>query len=182
MKKLKKLIVFLLILAAAFFALKMGYKALVEEYFPLKYEDIIEKYAKEYSLSEHLVMGVICAESGFRHDAHSGVASGLMQITDETAQWISGKMGIEYSVDMTKNPETNIKMGCFYLDYLIGLYGNLDNALAAYNAGPGNVNAWLENEEYSKDGKTLKKIPFAETEKYIKRVKIFGKVYEKLYK
>ncbi len=182
MKKLKKLIVFVLILLALIYIGKIGYNAIINEYFPLEYEEYVEKYAKEYSLSKHFVMGVICAESGFRHDANSGKASGLMQITPETAEWIAGKINLEYSSIMTEVPQINIKMGCFYLDYLINLYENTETALAAYNAGPGNVNEWLLSEEYSADEKTLIKIPFPETEKYVKRVKIFERIYEKIYK
>ena len=72
-------------------------------------------------------------------------------------------------------------MGCYYLSYLIEKYGNTDTALAAYNGGMGNVSKWLADKRYSLDGKTLYKIPYAETEKYVKRVKAFVKIYEKLY-
>ncbi|MCX7714181.1 MAG: lytic transglycosylase domain-containing protein [Clostridia bacterium] len=149
--------------------------------YPLRHVEYIDKYSKEYGLDRYLVMGVIKAESNYIHDAHSGVARGLMQITDDTAKWIAGKMGLEFKADDIEDPETNIKMGCFYLSYLIAYYKNIDVALAAYNGGMGNVDKWLANKKYSADGKTLFKIPFAETEKYVERVNKYMKIYKKIY-
>jgi soluble lytic murein transglycosylase len=62
-----------------------------------------------------------------------------MQITDETAVWISKQLDIEFTHEDIEKPEKNIEMGCFYLNYLISHYKNTDVALAAYNAGMGNV-------------------------------------------
>ncbi len=149
--------------------------------FPLKYADSIEKYSGEYGLDKYIVAGVIYAESGFDNTAHSGLARGLMQMTDKTADWVSEKLGIEYDYDMAENPEINIKMGCYYLSCLIEKYQNRETALAAYNAGMGNVSKWLEDPRYSADGKTLSDIPYSETKKYVKRVKIFTYIYRKLY-
>lgn len=149
--------------------------------FPLKYADSIEKYSGEYGLDKYIVAGVIYSESGFDNTAHSGLARGLMQMTDKTADWVSEKLGIEYDYDMAENPEINIKMGCYYLSCLIEKYRNRETALAAYNAGMGNVSKWLEDPRYSADGKTLSDIPYSETKKYVKRVKIFTYIYRKLY-
>lgn len=54
--------------------------------------------------------------------------------------------------------------------------------MAAYNGGSGNVNKWLKDERYSKDGKRLDKIPFEETENYVKRVSSAYESYKSLYK
>ena len=54
--------------------------------------------------------------------------------------------------------------------------------LAAYNAGSGNVSQWLKNNKYSIDGKSLNRIPFKETEKYLVKVKKNQEIYKKLYK
>lgn len=174
-----KKIILILITAAVILSVGVG---AAYRLFPMKYGESIEKYSKEYGLNKYLVSGVIYAESGFNEKAHSGLARGLMQLTDETAMWIAEKTGIEYEGNMAEDPEINIKMGCYYLSYLIKRYENTETALAAYNGGMGNVSKWLEDERYSKDGKTLFKIPYAETEKYVKRVKLFTKIYTKLYK
>lgn len=175
---MKKTVLFLL---AAGLIIGVGIKA-VYRLFPMEYGAFIEEYAEEYGLSKHLVSGVIYAESGFNNKAHSGLARGLMQLTDETADWVAEKMGIEYEYDMAEEPEINIKMGCYYLSYLIEKYQNTETALAAYNGGMGNVSKWLADERYSPDGKTLLKIPYGETERYVKRVKFFTYIYQKLYR
>lgn len=159
------------------------YKPIYKMIYPLKYEEYILQYSGEYGLDKFLVMAVIKAESNYQHDANSGVARGLMQITDQTAQWIAKKMDIEYENDDIKDPKININMGCFYLRYLIDYYNNdVSLVLAAYNAGMGNVDKWLKNPDYSKDSKTLYKIPFEETRKYLLKVEKGVRVYQKLYK
>ncbi len=165
--------VILLVIAASRYALN--------RFFPIEYEQYIETYAGEYGLDKYLVMGVIRAESGFDHEAHSQVARGLMQITDKTAEWIAEKMNIPYSKDMVEEPELNIRMGCYYLSYLAGRFEGIETALAAYNAGPGNVSSWLDDERYSADGKTLYDIPFSETKKYVERVRKLTFIYRTLY-
>jgi soluble lytic murein transglycosylase len=77
--------------------------------------------------------------------------------------------------------ETNIEIGCIYLEYLIDTYENIETALAAYNAGPGNTDKWLKDKNYSDDGKALVKIPFEETEKYVKKVLKRKNIYFDLY-
>ena len=67
-------------------------------------------------------------------------------------------------------------MGCYYLKYLFDRFKNVNVVLCAYNAGEGNVRKWLKNKEYSLDGKTIKSIPFNETDKYVKKI---NKTYKK---
>ncbi len=181
MKKLFKTIIKLLILALVVLMLKAGFDTAFEVVYPLRHDDVITQYSDEYNLDRYLVMGVIKAESNYIHDAHSGIARGLMQITDDTAKWIAKKIGIEFSSDDIENPEINIRMGCYYLSYLINRYNDVDVALAAYNGGMGNVDKWLANPEYSSDGKTLSSIPFPETEKYVERVNKYEKIYKWWY-
>jgi soluble lytic murein transglycosylase len=59
---------------------------------------------------------------------------------------------------------------------------NNDLVLAAYNGGIGNVQKWLKNSQYSSSGKALDKIPFKETENYVKRVNNYWKIYKNLYR
>ena len=75
----------------------------------------------------------------------------------------------------------NIKIGCWYLDKLIHQFDGIQTALAAYNAGSGNVSKWLLDSKYSDDGKTLKEIPYGETKRYVKKVIITQKIYQWLY-
>ncbi|MCR4718741.1 MAG: lytic transglycosylase domain-containing protein [Firmicutes bacterium] len=177
---MKKIIRFIFAAAAVVLLANVCVKTIYAK-FPLKYEEYIEKYATEYGLDKYMICGVIYAESCFDNKAHSGLARGLMQLTDATADWVSGKLRIDYDYDMAEEPEINIKMGCYYLSCLIDKYSNEETALAAYNAGMGNVSKWLEDARYSADGKTLFDIPYGETKRYVKRVKVFTYIYKQLY-
>ena len=177
---MKKFISVVLIFAVLAVLIKVGTDA-VFRHFPLRYGGYIEQYSAEYGLDKYLGAGVIYAESGFDNKAHSGLARGLMQMTDKTADWVAEQLGIDYDYDMAEDPETNIRMGCYYLAHLTEKYKNTDTALAAYNAGMGKVTEWLADENYSKDGKTLDDIPYKETRNYVKRVKFFERVYRRLY-
>lgn len=156
----------------------------VSWYYPLKYIQIIEENCRKYNLSPSLVCAVIHTESKFDKDALSQKgASGLMQIVEGTADWAAEEIGLSnYSYNNIFRPEVNIEIGCWMLDRLINQFGDLDKALAAYNAGSGNVSKWLKNEKYSKDGKNLDEIPFAETKNYIKRVRFNAKIYDYILK
>ncbi|MDD6734977.1 MAG: lytic transglycosylase domain-containing protein [Clostridiales bacterium] len=181
MKIIKRALLFAAACTVLFFAVRWGYGELLDRFLPLKYEDSVVKYSEENGLDSYFVMAVIRAESGFDHEAHSGLARGLMQITDDTAKWIAVQLGLEYHEDMVEDPATNIKMGCFYLAYLMDIYENRETALAAYNAGMGNVNSWLKDPRYSDDGKSLYEIPYGETKRYVERVNKFERLYKKIY-
>lgn len=154
-------------------------KPIMRKAYTLKYEDIIITCSNEYNLDKYLVMGIISTESKFDENAvsHKG-AKGLMQLKDETASWCIKQFNI--STDCSAD-ELNIRVGCSYIRYLIDKYnGNIETALAAYNAGEGNVAQWLEKQE-NKDGYILSSIPYKETEKYVKTVKKRMKIYKFLY-
>ena len=107
-----------------------------------------------------------------------------MQISPQTGQWASEVLNIEgYKEEDLFQPDLNIRIGAWYINRLFMEFdGNLDFVLAAYNAGSGNVNKWIVDEEYCVDGNSLKKIPFKETEDYLVRVNKSYRVYSKLYK
>jgi len=146
-------------------------------FFPVKYEEIIFYCSKKYNLQPEVIASVINVESGYRKSAHSSKgAVGLMQILPSTADWVSNKIGVTFE-DLF-SPEVNIEFGTYYLAYLIDYFGDIDLAICAYNAGQGNVNRWLSNEEYSSDGKSLNNIPFKETREYLAKVKKNIKIYK----
>lgn len=178
--KLKRIIICLLVIVIAALGIKVGFKKYA---FPYKHKDIINEYSKEYNLDPLFVLSIIKAESNFNSNAHSHKdAVGLMQITGETGKWIAGQMGIKnYSTSMLYNEETNIKMGCWYLNNLYKEFKDKNLVISAYNAGRGNVNKWLNDQNYSKDGKAIHYIPFPETKNYVERVNIYYKVYKYLY-
>jgi len=146
--------------------------------FPLEYGFYIEKYSKLYDIDKYLVMSVISTESKFDPDATSHKdARGLMQIQDNTATWCMDRFGIEPEGNDLYDPELNINIGCSYMSYLLDKYsGNTDTALAAYNAGEGNVASWIE------ENRTVPgDIPFEETENYVKKVNNRFRIYNFIY-
>ncbi len=170
-----------LAIVIAIIGIKSGYYKGKQITYPVAYGDWITKYSVKNELDPFLVMAVIKQESNFVPEAHSGYAGGLMQLTEETASWNAKEMGI--SVYDYMDPETNIRLGCHYLRYLIDHYGNVDTALAAYNGGMGNVNEWLRDSRYSTNGETLnaESIPFAETRGYLQKVNEYWTYYTELY-
>lgn len=124
--------------------------------------------ADEFGVEKALVYAVIRTESKFRPQAksHAG-AVGLMQLLPETAEWVAKSLGEK--IGDLYDPRINIRLGTAYLKYLLGKF-SLSDALAAYNAGEGNVAGWIESgaQEY----------PYSETRTYVKRVLRSLKVYK----
>ena len=161
-----------------------GYCVVLPRVLPLKYQDIVDRYAAEYQLEKSLVNAVIFCESHFETEAVSSAdALGLMQVTQETGWWAAEQMGIEAEkLDLTE-PDTNIRIGCWYLSWLTEKFdGVTETALAGYNAGHGNVSKWLADEAMSADGITLEEIPFEETKSYVKKVQLAQLAYKYVYR
>ena len=78
-------------------------------------------------------------------------------------------------------PKENIKIGTYYLSYLIEKFNDLKVAICAYNAGEGTVSSWLSNSNYSRDKKTLETVPYKETANYLEKVLRNLKVYQKKF-
>ena len=139
--------------------------------FPMKYKDIILAYSKEYNVKAELIASVINVESGYDKYALSNKgAKGLMQLIPSTAYWLANKLGIQIKEEDLFNEEINIKLGSYYLSYLINKFDDKSSAIASYNAGPSVVNKWLCNKNYSKDGIVLNEIPYRETRDYLKKI------------
>lgn len=179
MKKFFTCLLVLLAILISILAMISGYNTGKQSGYPVAYSEYITKYARENKLDPCLVMAVIKVESNYIPEAKSDYAYGLMQLTEETAKWNAKKMELD-DYDWHE-PETNVMIGCHYLRYLIDKYKNTSTALAAYNAGGGNVDSWLKNPKYSNDGKTLEYIPFSETRHYVKKVNDNWESYKKLY-
>jgi soluble lytic murein transglycosylase len=162
--------------------LLLGLGVLYLGVFPLEYVEIIDQYSSEYGVENHLIYAVIHTESRFDSEALSPAgAVGLMQITDETGEFIAKKLEItDFNVEDLKDPETNIKMGTYYLSYLQTMFEREETVLAAYNAGPNRVKTWLLDPAYA-TGDVLTNIPFQETKDYVDRVLLRERIYKILY-
>ena len=151
--------------------------------FPKKYQQEINYFCQQYELSPYLVYAVIYTESRFDKNAISSKdAKGLRQIGEITGEWAAELLDMEqYQKQMLFEPNINIQIGCWYLNKLTNQFGTTQTALAAYNAGSGNVSKWLQDSHYSDDGKTLIDIPYGETKRYVKKVMFVQKIYQWLY-
>ena len=148
--------------------------------YPKKFEFAVSAAAKEYGVPENVIYAVIKTESDFDKNAVSKAgACGLMQLMPETFSDMTGRKSPSKIV-MT-DVSQNINAGTKYLAYLYARYENWDTVFAAYNAGPGNVDKWLDDERYSSDGITLDDIPFTETRNYVRKVNTALDAYERLY-
>ncbi len=143
--------------------------------YPLEYEHIVTAHARNYDLQPALFAAVIYAESRFDPEAVSSAgAVGLMQLLPETAKGIALRTGGDrFVVSDLRNPEINVRYGAWYLDHLRDRYdGDMRLALAAYHAGQGNVDRWLD------EGGG---IAFPETRDYVEQVTSVRDVYAKAY-
>ena len=140
--------------------------------YPLKYKERILVSSAQFDLPPEVVASVINTESSFNKSAVSGGgAMGLMQILPATGEFIAESLGIEnFDDSMLYQPDINIEFGCFYLRYLLNKFDDEKTAFAAYNAGEGIVKKWLSDKNFSPDGLTLTKIPYAETANFVKKV------------
>lgn len=168
------MLVLLIIVAGAYVFFRWRY--------PLEYREIIDRCADEYRLNRLFVYSVICTESRYNKDVKSSAgAVGLMQIMPSTGEWIAKKKGYEgFTEEALLDPETNISFGCWYLRYLSDKYdGREILIMAAYNAGPKNVEKWLNGRPL--DSFTEDDIAFKETKNYVKKIKNAEKIYSILY-
>ncbi len=143
-------------------------KAVQEVSLPLRHEDIIRQQSADKNLDPALVAGIIYAESRFTDATSHAGARGLMQITPQTAHEIAQKSGgTEFEQGDLGTPQINISYGSWYLRWLLDHYGGNETlAVAAYNAGTGNVDGWIASDP----GMEAAEIPFPETRAYVAKV------------
>jgi soluble lytic murein transglycosylase len=152
--------------------------------YPFPYRAEIEHHAKNYQVDKFLAVSVMKVESNFYEDAYSSSgAVGLMQLMPETATWIASCLNDDPpTFDDIQDCERNIKYGIWYLAELEDeFFGNDILALAAYNAGRGNVQHWIAENGWSKDFDDVDAIPYDETRNYVKRVLQCREKYAELY-
>lgn len=170
-----------LIFGLVSFAFAFAPSLLFKSMYPLRYEDEITASAATHGVDPYLVAAVIRSEPSWDPEAssHQG-ARGLMQLMPETAQDMVAKGlvdGKRYSYENLEDPTVNIEYGCAYLSYLLTYFnGATDRAIAAYNAGMGNVDGWAKQDKLLHNA-----ITFPETQAYLVRVNMAKARYQELY-
>lgn len=154
--------------------------------YPKKYEEYVSIYADKYQVGENLIFALIKAESNFNKDSVSNKgAIGLMQLMEETAIDVANKNNIELDKENIREDllkvDKNINIGTKYLSMMLERYGNIEIALAAYNAGIGTVDNWIEKGIINSDGSNIENIPYKETNIYVRKILRDYKIYSSLY-
>ncbi|HEV2815168.1 MAG TPA: lytic transglycosylase domain-containing protein [Solirubrobacteraceae bacterium] len=168
-RRVAALVVFVAVVVAGFaVVMPVADRAVKEVTLPLRHEDIIRQQARDKDLDPSLIAAVIYAESHFRDQTSSAGARGLMQITPQTADEIAQRSGgTEFEQGDLGTPQINISYGSWYLRWLLDRYGDNETlAVAAYNAGTGNVDRWIVDDP----GLEASEIPFPETRAYVAKV------------
>lgn len=164
------IVIFFIIILSTIIAVSF----LSHRFYPLQFENEINDNAKKYNLEPSLVCAIIYEESKFDPDVISDKdAIGLMQILPDTANVLAKEMGINnLKRDELFLPEINVRFGTYYFRQLLDRYGgDVDLALAAYNAGFGTV------DKANRDINSLPK----ETRDFIKKTEKTQRVYITLY-
>lgn len=185
--KNKKLIIFAIIILIIIVFLGIFKNKILKIIYPKTYSEFVTIYAEKYNVEENLIYAVIKAESNFEKDAVSHRnALGLMQIMEDTAIDVAKKYNIDINQENAKeeivNVENNINIGTKYLNVLMEKYKNKELAVAAYNAGIGTVDTWIEKGIVKQDGSDVENIPFKETNNYVRKILKNYEIYNKLYK
>ena len=150
--------------------------------FPRVFWNLVSQQARGNRLDSDLVLGLIRQESAFNPRATSSAnARGLMQLLPSTAGGLSKRSRITAERQLY-SPDYNIRVGCRYLAELIRAFnGNVEEAVAAYNAGDTRVKEWLQGRSFSEPAEFVESIPFRDTRAYVEAVMRDGKIYKGLF-
>lgn len=183
---MKKKILIIILIFIILFSVFVFKNKILKIMYPKTYSEIVTTYAEQYKVDENLVYAVIKAESNFHSNAESNKSAiGLMQIVEDTAVDVAKKSNINIESQNIREEllkeDNNINVGTKYLSILLSKYGNIEVALAAYNAGIGTVDNWIEKQVIKSDGSDIENIPYKETNNYVRKILRDYKIYEKLY-
>ena len=175
---------FLWIFIMLFLAVVLVFPRWITIFYPLPHRDLIFSTAAEYQIDPYLVFAIIRAESKYETRAESPVgAKGLMQIMPDTAKWISKQMGTkDFNPEDLHDPAVNIRLGCWYVKNLQDEFDkNTPLSVAAYNAGRGKVQEWVQAGTWDGNPHKMEGIPYPETRQYVRNVLKNYEAYQVIY-
>ncbi|HYN14727.1 MAG TPA: transglycosylase SLT domain-containing protein [Terriglobales bacterium] len=155
-----------------------------EALFPRPWWSAVKKYAVENQLDPYLVAALIRQESEFNPAAVSRAdAIGLMQLLPVTGKRMAHELKVRrYSIGMLVEPGVNVQLGTRYFRQLVQKFdGNLEFALAAYNAGADRVEEWRSSGNFREPAEFVESIPFTETREYVQAILRNAGIYHRLY-
>ncbi|MFI5317317.1 MAG: transglycosylase SLT domain-containing protein [Myxococcota bacterium] len=151
---------------------------------PRAFGEWVTGATREFSFDPALVWAIMREESAYRAQVSSPAgALGLMQLMPPTAGRVAGEIGLTgFVAERLYDPETNIRLGTFYLRSLIERFdGSRPLAIASYNAGPEAVGRWLEKDSSVKPDAFVESVTYGETRRYLRRVLRSYRIYQLLY-
>ncbi len=149
--------------------------------FPVRYEQLVRRYAAKRGLDASVLYSIIRTESAFMEDARSPAgALGLMQIMPATGRETARRIGAKLaSARDLLDPGKNVTIGSAYLKEMLGRFGDsFSMAAAAYNAGPHRVRSWRPKSGCVPADIWIDTIPFTETRRYVRRASFYATVYQ----
>jgi soluble lytic murein transglycosylase len=152
--------------------------------FPLPYRADVVRAASEKNLDPYLLAGLIRQESEFDPQARSRAnAFGLTQVRPATGRLFARQVGIKrFSSRLLFQPAANLKIGVSIFSAMLDKNGgNLEQTLAAYNAGPNRAAEWRAWNTYREPAEFVESIPFTETRDYVQAVLRNADIYRRLY-
>lgn len=153
--------------------------------YPIHYKDEIRRHSVTYEVDPYLVAAIIKVETNFKTGRESKKgALGLMQLMPETAKWAMEQAKLpEVELAVLKHEASaNIELGTWYVRFLSRKFEDSQaTVIAAYNAGPGNVQHWLESGQWDGQADTSSDIPVGETRHYVQRVLHYYEQYTEIY-
>ena len=150
--------------------------------YALPFQSSIRKWSVNAAIDPMLVAGLIRQESAFEPAAHSPAnAFGLMQLLPTTARRLAKQAKIGYAHARLVDPDYNVRLGTLYVAGLQKQFGNVESALAAYNAGEDRVVSWTAGQNYREPAEFVESIPFTETRQYVQIVTRNADIYRRLY-
>lgn len=179
---LKILLIFLIILLFVVISIKVFNidRKVLKTFYPNEYSSYVEQYSKQYKVDKDIIFSIIKNESNFENAVSSNKgAKGLMQLMETTAEDVAQVLKLE-NINLI-DAKTNIQLGTKYFSMLYEKYNNTELALAAYNAGSGNVDKWIQKGIISENGENIENIPYKETNMYVRKVMYSKEIYKFLY-
>jgi peptidoglycan lytic transglycosylase len=155
-----------------------------EGLFPRPFWDELKRDAAANHLDPHLVASLIRQESEFNPSAISHAnAMGLMQLLPSVGKGLAKEMKIRhFSPDDLLVANTNLQLGTRYFKHMVDHYdGQVEYALAAYNAGEDRVDDWRKNGQFKDIEEFVESIPFRETREYVQAIMRNAIIYKLLY-
>jgi len=152
--------------------------------FPRPYWTDVRRFAMENQLDPYLVAALIRQESEFNPGAVSRAnAFGLMQLLPITGKKTAKELRIRgFRTETLLVPNINLQLGTRYFRDMVEHYnGQVEYALAAYNAGPNRVEDWLSAGNYRDVAEFVESIPFTETREYVQSIMRNARIYRRLY-